>query len=171
MLVSPMKIHCPCGAILRDSTDFLGDKAHRIADQDYFDWCDADGRSRSSFVSFLWRCPSCGRLALDLVDGDLAWFLPENDAAHRPVLQSKRGEAWRGLRRGHWRAGAGEVWWHTNVGRGFETPGTEQEVRRLYFVMFERLQTQQRLRSAFLRVDGEIVHCWEAPKQVLLTPP
>jgi hypothetical protein len=87
-----MKITCACGALLSDSTDFLSNKAHVVADQDYFDYLDAVPAQRQRrYERALYQCYECGRLLLQGRAGDgqrYTFFTPDDPGAAKGALRS-----------------------------------------------------------------------------------
>lgn len=54
----------------------------------------------------------------------------------------------------------GQLWSNAEEGM-FEPFDDWSQLERAYYALFERLCSAGRLRSAFLRKDGEIVHSWK----------
>ncbi|AYF76974.1 hypothetical protein D7D52_27785 [Nocardia yunnanensis] len=55
----------------------------------------------------------------------------------------------------------GELWWQCGKDdSGFEHFASREELERRYDEEFQRLRDLEILRSAFLRIDGEISHQW-----------
>lgn len=105
-----MRIDCPCGATIKDVTDYLPYKAYMIPDQEWFAVFEAvdtqvivplhEGRigkhrahtlarqliSRSA--EHMYQCWECGRLYIDRRER-LDCFVPEDDHTHREVLRSR----------------------------------------------------------------------------------
>lgn len=170
-----MKIGCPCGASIPDTTDDLSYKASRVADRDREDLLFADDdvdavRARFSELGrSMWQCTRCGRLCLDDWGHRLHWFVPENpDTLPRRLLSSVHGARWKGHLRGHWRTDdrfgpPGELWWSCGDGdEGWEEPASRAELERRYDEEFARLRDGGLLRSALLRVDGHTTRTWPA---------
>lgn len=166
-----MKLSCPCGQTLADSTDYLSRKASLVADQDREDLAEAflaSGEDRydllsAHFAATLYQCGACGRLFLER-DGSLHLFVPEGEPA--PLLHSARGSAWRRPLLGHWRHGRGELCWPCSGAAGdrdegwLEAISTWEELETRYRETRDRLLAAGRLRSALLTRDGAIVDRW-----------
>ncbi|WP_127047342.1 hypothetical protein [Pseudorhodobacter sp. E13] len=94
-----MKIHCSCGAIILDQTDYLSCKAHIIGDKTYFDFLNAIDEAieskdedretlcmrvrRAETSRLAWECNTCGSLYLSDGNGDLVEYRPVNGKANR----------------------------------------------------------------------------------------
>lgn len=163
-----LKIICPCGNPISDSTDFISYKAHLIADQDTEDMESSFGANGISFLNILFKysraiyqCSQCHRLLLLHKDG-LCTFSPDEPKLSQNLLRSVEGERWKRHLRGHWRGGKGEVWWGFGVNdEGYETEfDTWEKVESRYFEVFNRLKSQNILRESFLKKDGETLHQW-----------
>ena len=165
-----MKLHCPCGESISDTTDFLPNKAALFADQDHEDIRNALARGadpwpvlRRHTIAAVYQCPECHRLAI-LRGADVHWFVPEADAP--ALLHSSLGARWRRPLIGHWRDGKGELSWDDSTapddgdGRFLTEFGSWEELRQLYRQTFERLLAADRLRSALLTRDGKTVDRW-----------
>jgi len=75
-----MKIKCPCGHLIPDSTDNLPQKAHFITDKTWFRYQEED---KKGFLSdfphrLMYQCYLCGRLALNDSQHRLHFFAPED---------------------------------------------------------------------------------------------
>ena len=166
-----MKLNCPCGNRLSDTTDFLSYKAHLIADQDFEDVMSAaesGGRcawdAMTKYRRQIYQCTVCTRLLL-LLDNDVVTFSADDPARSGQALRSVDGARWRRNLRGHWRNGRGEVWWGFGVAdQGYETDfATWEDVEARYFEVFERLKKADTLRHSVLDRDSTTVHVWPAP--------
>jgi len=176
-----MKIACPCGELISDSTDNLSNKAHRFADRDWGDFLFADRdvdsmRARAVTLSrSMWQCTACGRICLDDRDHELHWFVPEQAGPPPRLLSSVHGPRWKGSLAGNWRTDRtpdppGQLWWSCGEDdSGWEEFASCTELERRYHEEFTRLDGADLLRSAFLRVDGRITHDW--PPQDAATGP
>ena len=110
-----MWFECECGTIIKDSTDYLVNKAHLIPDQDWFDVYDAideqvvepvaqgevdpqrammDAREIIRKPSrLMWQCYSCGRLYLQSYDrSDIHCFVPSDPEQSMQILRGRRSE-------------------------------------------------------------------------------
>ena len=104
-----MKIQCPCGYLIPDSTDNLPNKAHFIADQDWDAfWEEVDAaveksgpsaRQKEAAVMRLrslrmfrpaWQCPDCGRILVDDPSHTARSFAPDPDDEPVRVFGSAR---------------------------------------------------------------------------------
>jgi hypothetical protein len=167
-----MKYKCNCGHLISDSTDFMYNKAHFVADQDWEDLQDAlevnpDPRKRQDIARDLCRrtlmeCGSCGRLLVEDLAYKPHFYVPEDP--QRGLLQSRHGERWKRHLRGHYRSTAnpsGELWWGSGqADSGFLQFEDWNALERAYFEVFERLKKGEILRNAFLEKDGERLHDW-----------
>ncbi len=162
-----MKIHCACGAVLPDQSDFLSFKAHLVADRDWEDFVAPSETGReidASFVRHAYQCPECGRLHVEDAARRLHAFSPD-EAAVPQLLGSIRGNAWRGSLIGTWTdvapqgRASGDLWCDAEQGTE-EEHESWAELEAAYFALFERLRRLDRLRSAFLRRNGSDVHRW-----------
>ena len=162
-----MKITCACGALLSDNTDFIPNKAHLVADQDYFDFFDTQpGRERQQYERTMYQCYDCGRLLLQNRAGDLhhyTFFSPDDREAARDALRSNLGKRWRGFLYGQWRTN-GDVWWSVGDGEsGSENFDSWESLEGRYHQLFETLRTRGVLRKAMLTKEGETVHAYDEP--------
>ena len=127
-----MKIHCECGHVIYDQTDYLPGKAYLVADQDYFDLAEAleaqvtkaaeAGRiggpgvgaairqalenTRAALNRYarrtVYQCSACGRLFVDDTQFQSQVFAPKDEAVSRDLLRSIEGDRWKRNLRGHW---------------------------------------------------------------------
>lgn len=107
-----MKIRCPCGHEIADTTDDLPHKGHLIPDQAWFPTLEAldgviedaaGGRSAPEqacqrarevvgrAARLAWQCRHCGRLYIDGGDHQLRCFRPESEPVDREVLRGGSG--------------------------------------------------------------------------------
>jgi hypothetical protein len=103
-----MKIACPCGATIFDSTDGLPHKAHFVPDQHWNEVWDAieaaieaagPGDKEAAFMAvrrrlvplfrLAWQCATCGRLYLDEPGGDPREFLPASTSTQREAFRRR----------------------------------------------------------------------------------
>jgi len=105
-----MKIHCPCGAIISDSTDRLPRKGHIIPDQEWDSLKDAlekvigDAMARriegeAAFMQvhillgdasrLVYQCRDCGRLFADDRQHKTHIFIPSSHETHKEILRSR----------------------------------------------------------------------------------
>ncbi|AXW64541.1 hypothetical protein CJO94_23345 (plasmid) [Ralstonia solanacearum] len=164
-----MKIGCKCGAVIYDQSDFLPDKAHLIADQDWEDFAESASRSEGldgSLTRTCYQCGSCGRLYVEDADRQLRAFVPEE--ASGPLLTSSRGLAWKAPLIGAWTdkplladRPKGSLWCHSEHAKDLpQEYDSWAALEAAYFALFYRLQAQGALRSALLRKNGDTVHVW-----------
>lgn len=163
---SHMKIRCHCGAVVPDQTDYLPFKAHLVADRDWEDFVDSsESRAEidSSYVRLCYQCPQCGRLYIEDASHELHTFMPEGKQT--AVLGSCKGSAWRGPLVGSWNdrthsgQAQGYLWCDAESGTS-EYFNEWGQLESAYHALFERLRNLNRLRSAFLRKNGQDVHSW-----------
>ena len=183
-----MKIHCECGHVIYDQSDYLPSKAYLVADQDYFDLCEAieeqitqaaadsghaeqareDARKalRRYARRAVFQCAACGRLWVEDAHSQSRAFAPTDAAAPKNLLRSVEGDGWKRNLRGHWndRHGGrdkGELWWgFGGAEEGCERHDDPEEWARRYFEVFARLEAADLLRSAFLIRGAETLHEW-----------
>ena len=159
------KISCTCGNIISDSSDFISNKAHFIADQDYFDFFDTIEHKdweevtdmAFSFFQEIFQCPQCGNILI-FRDGQRHDFQPVDPSKSSDILRSYLKEKWRGMIAANYRKERGEIFWHTNLESGFRQGLSLDELKELYFRKFEQLHKHNILRHSFLRINGEITH-------------
>lgn len=103
-----MKLQCPCGSIISDSTDGLPCKAHLIPDQDWVPLCIslekvvADAVSRrmeleNAFMQIhlllasrlVYQCQDCGRLFVDDNQHNSHIYTPSSDGTCKEILRSR----------------------------------------------------------------------------------
>jgi hypothetical protein len=105
-----MKIHCPCGAIISDSTDSLPRKGYIIPDQEWFPVYDALDKVIDDIVSghtkaetaymhircilgdasrWIFQCRDCGRLFVDDRKRKMHIFSPSSDETSKEILRSR----------------------------------------------------------------------------------
>ena len=156
-----MKFSCPCGNIIVDNSDFHAFKASVIADQDREDFrafcVEGDRHSYEAFAKYgrtLYQCDRCARLFL-AINGDLISFKPERESCPTNLLRSVEGEHWKRHLRGKWDGRRGEVWWGFGVeDEGFlQNLASGEDVKKVYFEVFERLKSKNVLRDSFLRIE------------------
>ncbi len=169
-LMCPMKLNCPCGNQVSDTTDLLSYKAHLVADQDLDDLVNAaksvGGGLRDAVARYrrhVYQCSACKRLLL-LFDDEVHAFSADDPAQANQVLRSVEGEQWKRNLRARWRNGRGEVWWGFGVeDQGFETDfATWDAVETRYFEVFRRLKKGGLLRESVLDRESTTVHIWPA---------
>jgi hypothetical protein len=105
-----MKIHCPCGAIISDSTDGLPRKGHLIPDQEWGPMCtalekvieDAMARRLGAEAAFMqihlllgdasrlvYQCRDCGRLFVDDRQHKTHMYQPSSEETSKEILRSR----------------------------------------------------------------------------------
>jgi len=105
-----MKIHCPCGAIISDSTDGLPRKGRIIPDQEWIPLGNAlekvidDAMSRrmeaeAAFMQvhillgdasrFVYQCRDCGQLFVNDRQHKTHIFTPSSDETGKEILRSR----------------------------------------------------------------------------------
>lgn len=132
----PVKVECPCGHLISDSTDYIPYKATLIADQDRFDMldeiaaaaqraCETTGtgdptrlndaifRAVASMLRAheraAYACSQCGRVLIQKRGEDNYEYeslSPDAGTDSRAILRSKKHSRWRGSMGGHWGSGA-----------------------------------------------------------------
>lgn len=105
-----MKLQCPCGEFICDNTDEIPYKGHVFADQDFFTILEsielcislsaaepgavekAKSDANDALISKtrgIWRCESCGRVAIDDASCRVYWYRPEEGANVNNLLSAK----------------------------------------------------------------------------------
>ena len=165
-----MWIECPCGGVIKDTSDSLPNKAYLLADQDWSVILDATKPGKPPVVDVgtrtraVYQCVQCGRLTLDdPVTGEMLWFAPENDSRGR-ALGSIDGNGFKVRLVGRWRPHAkmGDLHWATSgdLEGGFEQFEDRAELELRYHQVMALLRGQGRLAEAEL-LDGEATrHRW-----------
>ncbi len=161
------KLLCTCGQIIFDQTDFLKNKAHVIADQDYMDFFEEvenkkfmgmSGKATKYFTQ-LFQCANCHSLLIIRPDADKAiFFLPRDKENSKDLLRSYLGSKWLGTMSANFINGQGEIFWETNLESGFRQNLSLLELKETYEKKFEELSKLKILRHSFLRIDNSIEH-------------
>lgn len=159
------KFQCVCGKLISDNTDFISYKARFVSDQDYFDLCDEienkDFYKRADafhkYLNDIYQCFDCQNIIF-FSNNERFDFQPLKKQEKPTVLKSVFGDKWKGVMTANFYDGRGEIWWYTNVDGGFKQRLSLDELKKIYFDKFEELHKSNLLRSAFLRINGEIVH-------------
>lgn len=105
-----MKLECPCGELIVDTTVSLPYKGEVIADEDIFSiWNDIDAcleivasnpdnlkkakvETRRAIISKtrgIWKCDNCGRVAIDDASCRDHWYKPEGGAVVKNLLSAR----------------------------------------------------------------------------------
>jgi hypothetical protein len=164
------KIGCNCGQIIFDQTDFLANKAHIIADQDYMDFFEEIEnnefmemtRKATKYFSEIFQCPNCNRLIIFRYDKNKALvFTPEDKKNSKDILNSYLAEKWLGTMSANFTNGEGEIFWKTNLESGFRQKLSLLELKEIYLKKFEELSKLNILRHSFLRIDNQIEHIFD----------
>lgn len=151
-----MKIACPCGEQISDTTDSLPNKAYLLADQDWA--ASTDGaQERWPDIEAIWlrktreiyQCAACGRLTFnDPVTGHLLWFSPEHDPRRR-ALGTVEGNTFRSNLVATWRSSQakGDIFWNTSgdLDGGWETFADRDAWMSRYREVEAQLQREGRL--------------------------
>ena len=160
------KILCNCGKLIIDQTDFIRNKAHLVADQDYFDlfdeienreWNDLTERASKYFSSEIFQCNNCNNIII-IKDNKRFDFCPLEKNNSSQILTSYLGQKWLGTISANFRNGQGEIFWNTNFESGFRQNLTLNELNQLYDQKFNELKELKILRHSFLSIDGKIEH-------------
>ncbi|KWO50040.1 hypothetical protein [Burkholderia territorii] len=162
-----MKISCTCGTVIVDQTDYLANKGHLVADEDWEDFVESSrsrGEIDQSFVRHCYQCTSCGKLYVDDHDRRLLTFLPETTAL-QPALKSIKGALWKAPLIGNWTpaplAGESKGRLYCKGADGVaEQYDTWEALEQAYFALFFRLKGLGLLRSALLNNGSKQVHVW-----------
>lgn len=162
-----MKIGCTCGAVIVDQTDYLANKGHLVADEDWEDFAESSrslGGIDRSFVRHCYQCTSCGRLYVDDHDRRLLAFVPETTVP-QSALRSIKGALWKAPLIGRWAPASlggepkGSLFCKGGDGVA-EQYDTWEALEQAYFALFFRLKGLGLLRSALLHKGGKHVHVW-----------
>jgi hypothetical protein len=159
------KILCTCGQPIIDQSDFIRNKAHIIADQDYFDLFDeiqnkegSDLAKRATkYFSEIFQCNNCNNIII-LKDNKRFDFCPLDKDKSSKILSSYLGQKWMGTISANFRNGQGEIFWSTNLESGFRQNLTLGELKQLYDQKYKELKDLKILRHSFLNIDGNIEH-------------
>lgn len=158
------KILCNCGELIKDQTDFIRNKAHIVADQDYFDlfdeienreWNDLAKRASKYFSSEIFQCNCCSNIII-FKDNKRFDFCPLDKDNSSQILTSYLGQKWLGTMSANFRNGQGEIFWNTNLVSGLSQNLTLNELKQLYDQKFKELTELKILRHSFLSIDGKI---------------
>lgn len=163
------KFQCVCGNIISDNTDFISYKARFVSDQDYFDLCDEienkdfykQSASLIKYLNDIYQCSQCQNIIF-FKNNERFDFQPLEKQQKPTVLKSVLGDKWKGVMTANFYDGKGDIWWYTNVDGGFKQRLSLDELKEIYYKKFEELQKADLLRSSFLRVEGEIIHDYDA---------
>lgn len=160
------KILCNCGQSIIDKTDFIRNKAHIVADQDYFDlfeeienkeWNELTKRASKYFSSEIFQCNNCNNIII-LKDNNRFDFCPLEKDSSSQILISYLGKKWLGTMSASFRNGQGEIFWNTNLESGFRQNLTLIELKQFYNQKFKELSDLRILRHSFLNIDGNLEH-------------
>jgi len=159
------KILCNCGQFIIDQSDFIRNKAHILADQDYFDFFEEIENSEwneltkiaSKYFSEIFQCDNCNNIII-LKDNKRYDFSPLDKEKSSKILTSYLEQKWLGTMSANFRNGKGEIFWSTNSESGFRQNLTLDELKQLYNLKFKELKGLKILRHSFLNIDGNIEH-------------
>ena len=178
-----MHFLCPCGNIIRETSDCLSYKAGILADQDEEELWEILEKAEKPhseelniaievmrlFRRNIYQCPNCGRLFLEnAADGyELVCFEPAEPANTR-MLISEYGEDWRGYLYADWNDPKPYYSEH----KGYISPicnvkfddlifDDYEAFERRYFEIFNEMKSRNILRRAALNVNRETKHKWE----------
>ncbi len=161
------KILCACGQIITDQTDFIKNKAHLIADQDYMDFFEEIENKELMQVTSkaihyfneVFQCSNCNSLIVFRPDQEKGiFFIPSDKKNSRHILRSYLGEKWLGTMSAVFTEGKGEIFWDTNLESGFRQNLSLLELKEIYGKKFEELSKLKILRHSFLRIENSIEH-------------
>ena len=185
-----MHFYCECGECISDVTDHIPNKAHIIADQD---WFDLFSKINSEFdiivnkhdqieeiidkiIDLLWhtskdiyQCEACGRLYIEDGEGHFHIYEPVSHIVSKKVLRSIKGEKWQGFLYGDWedvkpvwRSAHGYIWIECNV----EDEPISREYdsfevfQKAYYELFDKLKKENILQSSQLKRNNKELHYW-----------
>ncbi len=158
------KFSCVCGQIAIDQADFVKNKAHIIADQDYLDFLRVVEKTEMSdtvvkYFNKVFQCNACSRLIIFRGDNNEGvFFVPERVENGKNILRSYLGEKWKGTLSANFNNEQGEIFWDTNMESGFRQNLSFSELKDLYQKKFEELSKLNILRHSFLKIDGRVEH-------------
>jgi hypothetical protein len=178
-----LKIGCECGGVIIDQTDYLPYKAHLISDQDWFDFLDAidevveksgpTNRDKENVLmcvrslaaklaKSIYQCTSCGRLYVQNLRHEFEVFEKPFKFEGRSILGSAYGDGWKRTLIGSWEEGRdglikGYLWEEEN-NKSFQQ---WEHLENQYLSRFEELKGRKVLRSALLKRNGDVIHCWD----------
>ena len=161
------KILCTCGQIIVDQSDFIKNKAHIIADQDYVDFfeevenkdfMETTSKARKYFNE-IFQCNNCNSLIIFKRDKNKGiFFSPEKKEDSGRILRSYLGNNWLGTMSANFTNGQGEIFWTTNFESGFRQNLSLLELKEFYKNKFEELSKLKILRHSFLKIEHKIEH-------------
>jgi hypothetical protein len=165
------KLLCNCGQVIIDQSDFIRNKAHIIADQDYFDFFDEIENSKweeltkrsSKYFNDIFQCCNCNNIII-FKDNKRFDFSPSDKENSSKLLSSYLGQKWLGTISANFRNGQGEIYWNSNLESGFEQNLTFDELKQLYHQKFKELSELKVLRHSFLNIEGNTEHSFENKK-------
>lgn len=181
-----MKIGCECGNVIVDQTDFLPYKGYIISDQDWFDLLDAidfavekSGHSEKEKESALmkvrslavtlskeiYQCTACGRVYIHNNSGGLEMFVRNIPFDGSKILISALGDNWRRPVFGSWddkRQGSSKGYISCfGLDDNDVLFDNWDKLQEKYYSLVKELKGKSILRSALLRRNDEVVHCWD----------
>lgn len=187
-----MHFYCKCGNRISDTTDFIPYKAHLIADQDFDDLLESIEQLMNQVVNnpkvldksintmydllykankSVYQCEKCGNLFIDGKGNTLEAFQPETDEMNKHLLQSIKGEKWKGFLVAEWNEikpdwsdAHGHIFIETLTSvKGYETRSfNDYEVfEKSYYDLLEVLTKKEALRRSSLKKDRQLLHEWK----------
>lgn len=176
-----MHFHCKCGHETRVTTDYLPYVAEFLAHQDVDDLSEGLQEAENdvgrilpyaSLSRRMYQCVQCQRIFIENHAGGLVSFVPEDVEGAKAILSSSAGQGWKRHLRARWndasnprhRHRQGLIdYSHTEPEREFFGDWNEFENR--YHALFEELKSQQRLRTAHLHKNNQLVHSWQLHRE------
>jgi len=160
-----MKLPCSCGSVISDTTDFLPNKGHFIADRDWEDFVTSivpPYRIDISLVRYCYQCKDCGNLYMQSPQqpGLFHAFTPVGK--YPPVLQSSKGDAWRAPMIGYWDdRSKGSLWCDAEGGADYRIYTDWDQLENAYYSLFDKMRKLDRIRHSILRKNGVDLHTWD----------
>jgi hypothetical protein len=126
----------------------------------------------------MYQCTQCGRLYIQDSENKTRRieFVPAYPIEHPHLLQSIKGDKWRGSLRGRWTTGTGDrpeqhgtVYWDINDSHdgGKEAFTDWETLEARYYEVFEQLRAKDILRDASLIKSGiGTIHYWQYQNEV-----
>lgn len=184
-----MYFYCKCGSRISDITDYLPFKARMIADQDWIDFLEtiedaitskepdrekvADEFYSTAFNEhrrMIYQCPECGRIYINGEGNSLYSFRPEMPVSTK-LLQSSKGENWKGHLKAEWKDEKpewsehhGYIWPEVNGDYRTIKLDDYNEFAEKYYQLFEELKAKGVLRGSVMKRNGKRLHDWNEEK-------
>jgi hypothetical protein len=161
-----MRLACSCGSVIVDTTDFLPDKAHLIADRDWEDFLastEPPRRIAFSHVRNCYQCAACGTLYVEDPQQPDSFHAFVPVGKNVSVLQSSKGAAWRAPMGANWFDNSNNGWLFCSADDVCMHRSYDNwiELEAAYYALFQKMQNENRIRHSFLRRNGITLHSWQ----------